>query len=146
MRLFRPRDSPLLCVHYTSEIKQQTSYLFVLHEYSSCHERAAALDMFALRWIITNKAWKFTLFVHSRAERKSERMYWYNYLKVQRNLLVEAHLDCRLSNALSDALCCVSMSCGPLWQMHTDNTSQNVPSSESLPDSSRNFLYKLLLP
>lgn len=29
------QDSPLLSVHYTSEIKQQRSYLFVLHDYSA---------------------------------------------------------------------------------------------------------------
>lgn len=105
--------------------------------------------MFTVWSIIPNNTSKFTSFVHWRAEEINYfliQLSESNREKLEQSHPVESHLDCELTDALSEALCCVSRSYGPLWQMHTDNTSHKVPSNESLPDSSRNFLHKRLLP
>lgn len=56
--------------------------------------------------------------------------------KLGQSVPAEAPLDWRLTNAQSEALCCESRSYRPRWHLLTDITSQQVPSDESLPDSS----------
>lgn len=56
--------------------------------------------------------------------------------KLGQSVPAEAPLDWRLTNAQSEALCCESRSYRPRWRLLTDITSQQVPSDESLPDSS----------
>lgn len=105
--------------------------------------------VFTVWSIIPNNTSRVTLFVHYTEGRINDvliQLSEINRAKSEQSHPVVSHLDCGLTDALSEALCCVSRSCGPLWQMHTDNTSHKVSSNDSLPDSSRNFLHKRLLP
>lgn len=61
---------------------------------------------------------------------------WVNVEKSGQSVPAEVPLDCRLTNAQSEALCCESRSYRPRWHLLTDITSQQVSSDESLPDSS----------